>query len=124
MVYGVATNAAISSQVELTFRRQKLVRHPIGFKLISKFLVTFLKLKPKVEAIIKINVTSKLADILQQSLNPEIKHPTSERSIISISTIKDMIIVKIAADDIIALRAAVNSYLYWIQGIIDLTSKI
>jgi tRNA threonylcarbamoyladenosine modification (KEOPS) complex Pcc1 subunit len=85
--------------------------------------VTFLK-KPCIEAVIKINVTSKLADILQQSLNPEIKSLTSERSIISISKIKDVIIVKINAGDVTALRAAVNSYLYWIQGIIDLTSKI
>jgi tRNA threonylcarbamoyladenosine modification (KEOPS) complex Pcc1 subunit len=55
------------------------------------------------------------------SLKPEIESGISERSAVALEASSSGIIIKITADDITSLRAAVNSYLYWVQGIIDIS---
>jgi tRNA threonylcarbamoyladenosine modification (KEOPS) complex Pcc1 subunit len=65
-----------------------------------------------------------MTHVLLVSLKPEMAAPTSDRSVVTIDPTSSGILLKIEAEDVTALRAAVNSYLYWAQGIIDLTSKL
>jgi tRNA threonylcarbamoyladenosine modification (KEOPS) complex Pcc1 subunit len=37
---------------------------------------------------------------------------------------KKGLVIRVVAEDMVALRAAVNSYLYWIQGIMDIGSRV
>ena len=76
------------------------------------------------EAKIFIAVPLALMEIIINSLKPELDSGTSSRSRVEIESSKNSLILKITAEDIVALRAAVNSYLYWIQGIIDIGARI
>jgi tRNA threonylcarbamoyladenosine modification (KEOPS) complex Pcc1 subunit len=59
-----------------------------------------------------------------EAIGPETEAPSSKRSKVSLLKIKDGVKLTIEASDMIALRAALNSYLKWIQGILDLLKKI
>ena len=78
----------------------------------------------RVTAEIKISVSPNVADVIIASLKPEIAAPTSDRSVISIDPTFSGILLKIKAEDVSALRAAANSYLYWVQSIIEISDKI
>jgi tRNA threonylcarbamoyladenosine modification (KEOPS) complex Pcc1 subunit len=84
-------------------------------------------LKPrlnKAEAEIQIEATHDTINVLIESLKPELEQILSDRSSISLESNEKCIVIKIIAEDVVALRAAVNSYLYWIQGILDISSRI
>ncbi|MCX6643099.1 MAG: KEOPS complex subunit Pcc1 [Candidatus Bathyarchaeota archaeon] len=78
----------------------------------------------RVTAEIKLSVPQNMTHVLVASLKPEMAAPTSDRSVVIIDPTSSGILLKIEAEDVTALRAAANSYLYWAQGIIDLTSKL
>ncbi len=78
----------------------------------------------RVKAEIKISVPPKVGDVIVSSLRPELVSPTSDRSEVSIDPIPSGILIIIKAEDITALRAAVNSYLYWVRAIIDISDKM
>lgn len=78
----------------------------------------------RVKAEIKISVPQSVGNVIIASLRPEIAAPTSDRSEVSIDPTSSGILLKIEAEDITALRAAANSYLYWVQAIIEISDTI
>ncbi|OGD55751.1 hypothetical protein A3K78_07110 [Candidatus Bathyarchaeota archaeon RBG_13_52_12] len=63
-------------------------------------------------------------EIIVKSLRPELESNITDRSKALIEASERGLILKVEAEDVTALRAAVNSYLYWINGIIDIGSRI
>lgn len=78
----------------------------------------------RVTAEIKISVPPNIIHVLVASLKPEMAAPTSDRSVVIIDPTSNGILLKIEAEDVTALRAAANSYLYWVQAIIEISDKI
>jgi tRNA threonylcarbamoyladenosine modification (KEOPS) complex Pcc1 subunit len=78
----------------------------------------------RAEAKITIETTRDVVDIIITSLKPELDRGLSERSNVVLEASDRGLIVRVVADDMVALRAAVNSYLYWIQGIMDIGSRV
>ncbi len=76
------------------------------------------------EAKITVEATRDVVKVIMTSLKPELERALSERSSISVEASDKGVLVSVRADDMVALRAAVNSYLYWIQGIIDIGNRI
>ncbi len=80
--------------------------------------------RSQTEAKIHIDAPSDVVQIIISSLKPELEFGISDRSKIVIEASETGITVNVVADDMVALRAAVNSYLYWIQGIMDIGSRV
>ena len=78
----------------------------------------------KAEAKILVEAPRDVLGIIIESLRPELESNISDRSKVLIEASERGLILKVEAEDITALRAAVNSYLYWINGIIDIGSRI
>ena len=83
-------------------------------------------LEPRTQAEAKILVEAPrgAVDILIKALRPELESGISDRSKVFIKASKKGLVIEVSADDITALRAAVNSYLYWVQGIMDIGSRV
>ena len=84
-------------------------------------------MKPRLnqaEAEIQIEAAPDTVKVLIGSLQPELEHAVSERSTVKITFNDKGIVIGITADDVTALRAAVNSYLYWVRGILDIGNRI
>jgi KEOPS complex subunit Pcc1 len=69
------------------------------------------------KAEIKLEIDSKLLNSILTALEPELDTPSSNRSFTSIKVKENQIILYTEASDTTALRASLNSYLRWIQGI-------
>jgi tRNA threonylcarbamoyladenosine modification (KEOPS) complex Pcc1 subunit len=76
------------------------------------------------EARILIEASRENVDILIGALKPELKTGISDRSRIVLEKNEKGLVIRVSADDVTALRAAVNSYLYWVQGIMDIGSRV
>ena len=63
------------------------------------------------------------AELLAKSLEPEIEHEVS-RTRVEILPEGDELVIKIEAEDLVALRAAINSYLRWTKLAIDTQNVI
>ncbi len=66
---------------------------------------------------------SKIAKIIKETLSPEIKHKIPKAEILVYQE-NNNIILDISASDISSLRAACNSYLRWINTIINVSEII
>jgi tRNA threonylcarbamoyladenosine modification (KEOPS) complex Pcc1 subunit len=80
--------------------------------------------RSQAEANIFIDAPPSVVEIIITSLKPELESGISDRSNVVLGTSEKGLVVKVVADDMVALRAAVNSYLYWIQGIMDIGSRV
>ena len=60
----------------------------------------------------------KNAELLANALRPEMEHEVS-RTGVDIRSEGNELIIKITAEDVVALRAALNSYLRWTKLAID-----
>lgn len=78
----------------------------------------------KAEAKILVEAPHGVLEIIVKSLRPELESNITDRSKALIEASERGLILKVEAEDVTALRAAVNSYLYWINGIIDIGSRI
>ena len=78
----------------------------------------------KAEAKILVEAPCSVIDIIIESLRPELESNISDRSKVLIEASERGLILKAEAEDVTALRAAVNSYLYWINGIIEIGNRI
>jgi len=78
----------------------------------------------RAEAEILLEAPEDRVKILVDSLGPEAETPASIRSNVSIEPTRGGILIRISADDSVGLRAAVNSYLRWAQGVIDVLDKL
>jgi len=63
--------------------------------------------------------SEKQLETILRSLEPEVKSPTSTRSQASLAKKGDCLILKIEAKDTVALRAALNAYLRWINSVLN-----
>jgi tRNA threonylcarbamoyladenosine modification (KEOPS) complex Pcc1 subunit len=75
-----------------------------------------------IKAKVTISLDSDLLDSVRLALEPETSTPSSDRSTTSIDVAGELLVINTDADDVSALRANLNSYLRWvdgIQGIID-----
>jgi KEOPS complex subunit Pcc1 len=70
------------------------------------------------EARISIGLNKQMGDIIIQSIRPELGRTVS-RTMVDISKTKNGIQLLIKAEDTSSLRAALNSYLRWIQCVIS-----
>lgn len=73
---------------------------------------------------VDIKLPERAIDIILISLEPESKTPSSERSSVKLSRNEDGICLLIMASDTSALRAALNSYLRWVEGILSMIEKL
>ena len=71
-----------------------------------------------------IEIQQDLKNIIINALKPESERPSSERSHTMLQITDKGILIITKASDITALRAALNSYLRWIQGILSVVDKI
>ena len=75
-------------------------------------------------AIIKIELDGELLDIIETALSPETKTPSSDRSETIVKVENNELIIQTRASDTTALRASLNSYLRWVEGIRNIVDSI
>ena len=75
-------------------------------------------------ATVHVDVPEGISGIVDESLAPEVERPTSERSNVTVSAEKGKVIISIEASDVVALRAAINSYLRWVVSILDVVEAV
>ena len=73
---------------------------------------------------IRVDSTKELAEIIENSLKPEVQDPVSTRSKVEVVAEDDLIRINITASDLSALRAALNSYLRWVDAIFEVVEKV
>lgn len=74
----------------------------------------------KARATVRLKLTSekKLRAVLR-ALEPEAKNPLGARSQASLEKERNLLVLKIKANDSVALRATLNAYLRWINSILN-----
>ncbi len=82
------------------------------------------ELNSKVVSVVKLELDKKLLDAIDIALQPESESPSSERSKTSISIDNEHLIITTYASDTTALRASLNSYLRWVEGIQNIVLSI
>jgi len=71
----------------------------------------------KTKAVIRLRFTSeKHLDIISGALEPEVKKAATMRSRASLERDGTFLVLKVQARDTVALRAALNAYLRWINS--------
>lgn len=98
-----------------------------GPELISFYLTLYLYQamnNEPVVATIKIGLDEALLKIVNTALNLETKTPSSERSETSIYIEAGLLVIQTKAADTSALRAALNSYLRWVEEIQNIVASI
>ena len=70
-----------------------------------------------VNAVVTIILDKDLLESARIALEPEAKTPSSDRSSTSIDVTDDQLVLTTEANDVSALRANLNSYLRWVEGI-------
>lgn len=73
------------------------------------------------KALFIFTLDEKTVDIIAKSLLPESKRIVP-RTKVEIKNNKNKLVLSITADDVSALRAAVNSYLRWIKTAVDMSN--
>jgi len=78
----------------------------------------------RAEAEILLEASQDRVRILIDSIRPEAETPASIRSDVTLEPLGGGVLIRISSDDSVGLRAAVNSYLRWAQGVIDVLEKV
>jgi tRNA threonylcarbamoyladenosine modification (KEOPS) complex Pcc1 subunit len=73
---------------------------------------------------ILIEIPEEFSEVICSSLRPESEMPSSSRSHVNIHIQEEGILLTIKASDTTAMRAAINSYLRWIMGILNMFNEI
>lgn len=75
--------------------------------------------KPVLPISAKVNIVldPDLLDAMKTALIPEAESPSSERSRTEVRIHGNELVIETVASDTTALRASLNSYLRWVQGI-------
>ena len=74
--------------------------------------------------IIKIELNEKLVEVIETALIPEAETPSSDRSKTEVMIEDNYLVIKTHASDTTALRASLNSYLRWVDGIQNIMESI
>jgi len=77
-----------------------------------------------INAKVKIFLDEKMQRVIKNALKPESETPSSDRSETEVLIKKDYLIIETHASDTSALRAALNSYLRWVEGISKIVENI
>ena len=75
-------------------------------------------------AVIKIELNDKLLGVIETALVPEAETPSSDRSKTEVIIENNYLVIKTYASDTTALRASLNSYLRWVDGIQNIVESI
>jgi len=79
----------------------------------------------KASTIIRLQFSSKKQlEALRSALTPEVQEQIGTRSKITITYENQSIVLAVDAHDIVALRAALNAYLRWIQSTITVLQTL
>ncbi len=79
----------------------------------------------KAKALVRLKFPSKKhLDIVFKALQPEVKKPTTLRSREALDREGVFLILKVEANDTVALRAALNAYLRWINSVINVLTVV
>ena len=70
-----------------------------------------------ISAKVNIVLDTELLDAVKTALIPEAQSPSSERSRTDVRIQGNELVIETFASDTTALRASLNSYLRWVQGI-------
>ena len=70
-----------------------------------------------VNAVVMIDFEPDVLKSIQLALEPEAQTPSSDRSSTTISVSDHNLVIETDANDVSALRASLNSYLRWVEGI-------
>ena len=73
---------------------------------------------------VRVDVPEGVSGLIGESLAPEVERPTSERSKVMVSEVEGQVVIFIEASDVVALRAAINSYLRWVGAILDVVNAV
>ena len=76
------------------------------------------------DAEIRIKASKELVNILLGALQPEAERPSSARSSVSMEAEWGRLAMRVTASDIAALRAALNSYLRWVDAVLDVVERV
>ena len=77
----------------------------------------------KAKAIVQLRFsTERDREIVAKSLEPEIRKPITPRSKATTESKSKLLILRVEANDTIALRSALNAYLRWINSIMNVLS--
>jgi tRNA threonylcarbamoyladenosine modification (KEOPS) complex Pcc1 subunit len=77
-----------------------------------------------VVAEVRVDVPEGVSGLIGESLSPEVERPTSERSSVAVSAVGGQVVISVEASDVVALRAALNSYLRWVGAILDVVDAV
>jgi tRNA threonylcarbamoyladenosine modification (KEOPS) complex Pcc1 subunit len=75
------------------------------------------KSETSVHAVVTIILDHELLESARLALEPEAKTPSSDRSSTVIEVSDNQLVLTTDANDVSALRANLNSYLRWVEGI-------
>jgi tRNA threonylcarbamoyladenosine modification (KEOPS) complex Pcc1 subunit len=78
----------------------------------------------RAQAEVRLEVPDGITRTIVEALAPEAESPSSERSSTAVERALGGVAIKSSASDTSALRASLNSYLYWVQGIMDVVEKL
>ena len=77
------------------------------------------------KATVRLQLSSeKRLDYIFNALLPETEKPVTKRSQVMLARDSDSIMLKFEATDTVALRAALNAYLRWIQSVIKVIKTL
>ena len=77
-----------------------------------------------IQAEVSIRLSPEVAAIVKESLTPEAEHPISQRSDVEVKAEGGTLTISMEASDITALRAAFNSYIRWVDAILNVVASI
>jgi len=75
-------------------------------------------------SVIKIEFDNRLLGVIETALGPEVETPSSDRSETIVKIEKNYLVIQTRASDTTALRASLNSYLRWVDGIQNIVENI
>jgi tRNA threonylcarbamoyladenosine modification (KEOPS) complex Pcc1 subunit len=82
-----------------------------------------LRTKSKAKVRLKFATEERLLTVLN-SLDPEVKTPTSHRARANLKKEFNFLVVTIEAEDTVALRASLNAYMRWINSIMNVLEVV
>ena len=77
-----------------------------------------------VVAVVKIELNNRLLGVIKTALGPESETPSSDRSETCVKIENNYLVIETRASDTTALRASLNSYLRWVDGIQNIVNNI
>jgi tRNA threonylcarbamoyladenosine modification (KEOPS) complex Pcc1 subunit len=76
------------------------------------------------KAEVRLELPDGITRTIVEALAPEADSPSSDRSRTAVGKALGGIAIKSWASDTSALRASLNSYLHWVQGIVDVVDRL